>query len=118
MPVSWPALCPKHAIALSVVFESTPRISGPSCTVVDNVGEGLWHLVARFGFFEIPDLRRALLNARGLDAAIDFDKAMFVGTRDLIMHKREGCDLLRRLATGLVCASLPKRSKGGRSIQS
>ena len=56
---------PKHAIALSVVFENTPRIDGPNCTVVDSVGEGLWHVVARFGFFEIPDLRRALRDARG-----------------------------------------------------
>ena len=79
---------PKNAIALSVEFENTPRISGPNCTVVDNVGEGLRHLVARFGFFEIPDLRRALRDARGLDHAVDFDKAMFVGTRDLIVHKQ------------------------------
>jgi len=84
---------PRHAVALSVVFENTPRIVGPSCTVVDNVGEGLWHLVARFGFLEIPDLRKALLNARGLDAAVDFDNALFVGTRDLIVPKREGAAL-------------------------
>jgi len=81
---------PRHAIALSVIFEDTPRIAGPHCTVVDNVGEGLWHLVARFGFFEIPDLRRVLSQAHGLDAAVDFDKAMFVGTRDLIVRKRKG----------------------------
>jgi KUP system potassium uptake protein len=84
---------PRNAIALSVLFENTPRITGPSCTVVDNVGEGLWHLVARFGFLEIPDLRQALRNARGLDAAIDFDKALFVGTRDLIVPKGEGSAL-------------------------
>ena len=78
---------PKHAIALSVVFEETPRIFGPNCTVVDSVGEGLWHLVARFGFFEIPDLRRALRHAQGLDAAVDFDKALFVGARDLIVQQ-------------------------------
>jgi KUP system potassium uptake protein len=78
---------PKHAVALSVVFETTPRISGPKCSIVDNVGEGLWHVAARFGFFEIPDLRLALDQVRGLDAAVDFDKAMFVGTRDLIVHK-------------------------------
>jgi KUP system potassium uptake protein len=84
---------PRHAVALSVLFENTPRIVGPSCTVVDNVGEGLWHLVARFGFLEIPDLRKALLNARGLDAAVDFDKALFVGTRDLIVPKAEGSAL-------------------------
>ena len=78
---------PQNAIALNVIFEDTPRIDGPHCTVVDNVGEGLWHVVARFGFFEIPDLRRALDQARGLDAAVEFDKMMFVGTRDLIVRK-------------------------------
>jgi KUP system potassium uptake protein len=84
---------PRNAIALSVVFESTPRIAGPTCTVVDNVGEGLWHLVARFGFLEIPDLRQALLKTRGLPADIDFDKAMFVGSRDLVVSRREDASL-------------------------
>jgi KUP system potassium uptake protein len=84
---------PKHAVALSVVFETTPRISGPKCSVVDNVGEGLWHVAARFGFFEIPDLRLALEQVRGLDAAVDFDKAMFVGTRDLIVQKPDSAVL-------------------------
>jgi KUP system potassium uptake protein len=84
---------PRNAIALSVVFESTPRIAGPTCTVVDNVGEGLWHLVARFGFLEIPDLRHALLKTRGLPADIDFDKALFVGTRDLAVSRRENASL-------------------------
>jgi KUP system potassium uptake protein len=78
---------PKYAIALSIVFEPTPRVAGPKCTLVENVGEGLWHVVARFGFFEIPDLRVALSHAYGLDKAIDIDKAMFVGTRDLVVAK-------------------------------
>jgi KUP system potassium uptake protein len=80
---------PQHAIALSIVFENTPRIEGPSCSVVENVGEGLWHVVARFGFFEIPDLYRALEHASGLDEAIEFDKAMFVGSRDLVVRRNE-----------------------------
>jgi len=84
---------PRNAIALSVVFESTPRIAGPTCAVVDNVGEGLWHLVARFGFLEIPDLRQALLKTRGLPTDVDFDKAMFIGTRDLVVSRREDASL-------------------------
>jgi KUP system potassium uptake protein len=80
---------PRHAIALSVIFENVPRISGPNCSVIDNVGEGLWHVAARFGFFEIPDIRRALNQLHGLDAAVDFEKALFVGTRDLIVHRPE-----------------------------
>jgi KUP system potassium uptake protein len=84
---------PKHAIALNIVFENTPRITGPTCTVVDSVGEGLWLLVARFGFFEIPDLQRALKQAHGLDETVDFDKALFVGTRDLVVGKHKNASL-------------------------
>jgi KUP system potassium uptake protein len=78
---------PRHAIALSIIFESTPRIIGPKCSHVESVGEGLWRVVARFGFFEIPDLRLALSQAQVLDSTIDLDKAMFVGTRDLVVSK-------------------------------
>jgi KUP system potassium uptake protein len=91
--VHFVGVLPRNAIALSVVFEATPRITGPTCTVVDNVGEGLWHLVARFGFVEIPDLRRALLKTHGLPADVDFDKAMFVGTRDLVVSRRQKASL-------------------------
>jgi KUP system potassium uptake protein len=84
---------PRTAIALSVVFETTPRIVGPTCTVVDNVGEGLWHLVARFGFLEIPDLRQTLQKTLGLPVDIDFDQAMFIGTRDLVVSRREDASL-------------------------
>jgi KUP system potassium uptake protein len=84
---------PRNAIALSVVFENTPRIAGPTCTVVDSVGEGLWHVVARFGFLEIPDLRQALARTRGFGADLDFDNAMFLGTRDLVVSKRENASL-------------------------
>ena len=91
---------PQHAIALSVVFENTPRTVGPTCSVIDHVGEGLWHVAARFGFFEIPDLRRSLDQLHGLDDAVNFDKAMFVGTRDLIVHKPHGA-VLRGWRLGL-----------------
>ncbi len=41
----------------------------------------------------IPDLRRALRGVQGLSDAVDFDKARFVGTRDLVVNKREGAGL-------------------------
>jgi len=78
---------PRHAIALGIVFENVPRISGPRCSKVEKVGEGLWHVIARFGFFEIPDLRAALNQVRSLDAAIDVDHAVFVAARDLVVRK-------------------------------
>jgi KUP system potassium uptake protein len=84
---------PRNAVALSVVFENTPRIVGPTCTAIEHVGEGVWHVVARFGFLEIPDLRQALLRTHGLGANVDFDKALFVGTRDLVVAKRDHASL-------------------------
>jgi KUP system potassium uptake protein len=79
----------RNAIALSVVFENTPRIAGPACTVVNKLAEGLWQVVARFGFFEIPDLQRALKQAAGLGSAVDLDAALFVATRDLVVRKQK-----------------------------
>jgi KUP system potassium uptake protein len=84
---------PRKAIALSVVFENTPRISEPKCTVIDTVGEGLWHLLVRFGFFEIPDLRSALDHIHPREAAFDFDQAVFVAARDLVVRKPQGSAL-------------------------
>jgi len=45
-------------------------------------------VTARFGFLEIPDLRAALSEAQGLDPAIRFERARFIGTRDLVVPKR------------------------------
>jgi KUP system potassium uptake protein len=91
---------PKHLITLNVVFEETPRSGGPACRVVQHVADGWWQLVAQFGFVEIPDLRRALREARGLDASIDLENAIFVASRDLVVHK-PGSKVLRRGRLGL-----------------
>jgi KUP system potassium uptake protein len=78
---------PRAVIALRLVFEKTPRSVWPKCTVVDNVGEGLWHVAARFGFLEIPDLRSACKQLQFRQKGIDFDEALFVAARDLVVRK-------------------------------
>ncbi len=91
---------PQNVITLNVVFEDTPRSAGPACQVVNVVAEGWWQVVARFGFMEIPDLRRALRAAQGLNPSIDLDTAVFLASRDLVVH-REGSKVLRRGRLGL-----------------
>jgi KUP system potassium uptake protein len=86
---------PRVAIALAVEFDPVPRITGPRCSHVEPLGPGLWRVVVRFGFFEIPDLAHALTQLEGLDAAIDVDQAIFIGSRDLVHHK-PGSKVLRR----------------------
>jgi KUP system potassium uptake protein len=91
---------PHNVIAISVVFEHVPRVPQPSCHVVDIVAERFWHLRARFGFFEIPDLRRSLREAQGLNSDVDLDKVTFISTRDLVVYK-SGTPLLRRWRVAL-----------------
>jgi KUP system potassium uptake protein len=78
---------PRAAIALRLVFEKTPRYVGAKCTVVEEVGEGLSRVAARFGFMEIPDLRSACDQPQLRQAGIDFDQAVFVAARDLVVRK-------------------------------
>ncbi|HLW23508.1 MAG TPA: KUP/HAK/KT family potassium transporter [Steroidobacteraceae bacterium] len=81
---------PKQTVALSIVFEDTPRIEGPNCVIVDEVGEGIWHFLARFGFFEIPNLRQALENTCCAELGIDLEQARFIASRDLVVSKPSG----------------------------
>jgi KUP system potassium uptake protein len=84
---------PRRTVALNIRFEATPRIPEPKCTVVEQLAEGVWLIDARFGFFEIPDLRAVLNHADGLDQPIDFDRARFVAARDLVVRKPRGSAL-------------------------
>ena len=108
---------PQHVITLSVVFEDTPRIVGPRCAIIDPIGDGVWHVVARFGFIEIPDLRAALKQAQGLDAAIDLDGAIFVASRDLVVHRADS-RLFRRVRLALFAFLLPQRREDRGPLQS
>jgi KUP system potassium uptake protein len=74
-------------IALSVLFEETPRVADEDRFQVEPIAEGIWRVTLRFGFIEIPDLSEALRRIEGLDPSIDLDKAIYFGTRDLIVRK-------------------------------
>jgi len=89
---------PRNAIALSVVFESTPRITGPSCTVVENVGEGLWHLMARFGFLEIPDLRQAGGRLRKILHDVALGQLQFQAIGRQLAQRQRGCHSVEKVA--------------------
>lgn len=91
---------PERVIALHVAFDELPRAAGVACAVVDEVGHGLSHVECRFGFVEIPDLRRALAGARGLDPPVDVDEAIFIGARDLVVP-RSGSGTARRYRLAL-----------------
>jgi KUP system potassium uptake protein len=85
----------RSVMALHVDFLEVPRADGQTCVVIDEVADGFWHVQCRFGFVEIPDLRRALASLHGLDPAVDLEHAIFIGARDMVVT-RPGTALPRR----------------------
>jgi KUP system potassium uptake protein len=85
----------RNVIALHVDFLEVPRAEGQSCAVIDQVAEGFWHVLCRFGFVEIPDLRQALASLHGLEPGLDLEHAVFIGARDLVVN-RGGSGVFRR----------------------
>ncbi len=76
-----------NIIALSVVFEETPRVAEIERCHLEPLTSGIWRATLRFGFVEIPDICAALNRLKGLDSAIDLDNAVYFGTRDLIVRR-------------------------------
>jgi KUP system potassium uptake protein len=83
-------------IALTVLFEDSPRIPEESRCGAELIAPGIWRVTMRFGFVEIPDLTAALKGVRGLDPSIDLDNAIYFATRDLVVH-RHGSSVLARV---------------------
>ena len=70
-------------LALTVVFEETPRVADHQRCAVRPMTAGIWRAGIRYGFVEIPDLAAALKQVKGLDPSIDVDNAIYFATRDL-----------------------------------
>jgi KUP system potassium uptake protein len=75
------------AVTLRVVFRDLPRVAAADRWTIESVGAGLWHAVICFGFIEVPDLCLALKAIPDLDPSIDFDAAVYFGTRDLVVRR-------------------------------
>jgi KUP system potassium uptake protein len=77
----------ERVVTLTVEFDETPRVGDQQRCHAEHVAEGIWHATVRFGFLEIPDLRRALANLKHLDPSIDTDHGVYFAARDLIVRK-------------------------------
>jgi KUP system potassium uptake protein len=49
------------------------------------VGQGFWHVTARYGFVEIPNLPRALRQIKELGCPVDLANAVYFGERDTVV---------------------------------
>ena len=72
-------------IILNIVFEEQPRVDEERRWEVKPIEGGLWRVTLRYGFIEAPDLAVALQDIRGLPEPIDVNRAVFFGTRDIVI---------------------------------
>ena len=77
----------KTVLALNIRFEEQPRIAENRCKV-EPIVDGLSRVTLRYGFIEQPDIPAALDSITTLPEAVNLEKAVFFGTRDLVTPGR------------------------------
>ncbi|WP_428377295.1 potassium transporter Kup [Lichenicoccus sp.] len=78
----------QHVVTLTVEFEETPRVAQDERITLNGYDGGLWHMVARYGFVEIPSLSAALSLAQSKGCPVVPQDALFVGGRDEVVRDR------------------------------
>jgi KUP system potassium uptake protein len=78
----------QEAIALTVRFTDRPRVGTKNRLEFKKLGEGFWHLTVRFGFVEVPDVARALHQAKSQCPA-DLDNAIYFSEHDHVVARKQ-----------------------------
>jgi KUP system potassium uptake protein len=83
----------ERVLVLTIVTESRPRVRPSERLTVTKEGENFWHLTARYGFVEHPDVPRLLQQSQqqGCTASLD-DVTYYVG-HEYIVHREQGAVL-------------------------
>jgi KUP system potassium uptake protein len=76
-------------VTLTVIFEETPRVAEQSRAEVQHMSDGLWHVVVRFGFIEVPNLVTALMRAKELGCPVHLDDAVYFAARDEVVRSQD-----------------------------
>jgi KUP system potassium uptake protein len=79
----------ERIILLNVVVEDTPFAAAEKRLEVRRLGKGFHEVVVHFGFFEDPDVPKALEGARALGLAIDIDNTSFFIRRETLVKAQK-----------------------------
>jgi KUP system potassium uptake protein len=75
----------ERIVLLNVAFEDKPFVRPRNRVAVQKLGKGFFEVKVRFGFFETPDVPRALKYARGHGVALDLDTSTFFLGRETLV---------------------------------
>ena len=72
-------------VTLTVDFADVPRWPAAERISVEEVMPNFWHVTARFGFVEVPNLTLALAAAHDQGCTIDLHEAIYFGAHDEVV---------------------------------
>jgi len=84
----------ERVVLMTVLFEDTPFVAPIRRVEVEKLGKGFFEVKLRFGFFETPDVPRALEQARSRGLALDVDTSTFFLGRETLVPSSQ--PVLRR----------------------
>ena len=79
-----------HVVTLTIEFAEVPRVAAAERITLHRHEGNVWHVIARFGFIEIPSLPDALAQAHQAGCPIVPADALFIGVRDEVVRDRTG----------------------------
>ena len=77
----------QHVVTLTVEFAEEPRVDADKRISVHRHDGDVWHVIARYGFVEIPSLPAALEAARVEGCPVVPQEAVFIGARDEVVGR-------------------------------
>ncbi len=80
----------RDVVTLTVEFAEVPRVDPQERISVRRHAGDVWHVIARYGFVEIPSLPAALDAARAEGCPVVPQDAVFIGARDDVVAVRDG----------------------------
>ena len=78
----------RDAVTLTVEFQERPRVPLNERLTLERYEGGVWHIIVRYGFVEIPSLPAALALAHDHGCPVVARDAIFIGGRDEVVRDR------------------------------
>ena len=77
-------------VFLTLLTEEVPHVAEAERSAVEELGPGLWRVVARYGFMEDPDVPAVLRGLQDQGLAIDPAQTTFLLSRNTVLSRRKG----------------------------
>jgi len=86
----------ERVILLTVKIEDVPFVAGQGRTTLEDLGQGFYRVIVRYGFMEDPDVPAALANTAGCGPVFKMmDTSFFLARQTLIASSRPGMAIWR-----------------------